>query len=68
MAKEKESLEIEVAGMDEKFRTEQEKRKLVLNELEDLKGKIRVYCRIRPLSNSEKQDPEKAAVSVKILD
>ena len=31
-----------------------------MNELEDIKGKVRVYCRIRPLSKSEKEDPEKA--------
>ena len=28
-------------------------RKLLHNQLEDLKGKIRVFCRVRPLSNSE---------------
>jgi hypothetical protein len=31
-----------------------------LNELEDIKGKIRVYCRIRPFSNAEKGAEEKA--------
>lgn len=31
----------------------------MLNELEDLKGKIRVYCRVRPFSKREKEDPEK---------
>ena len=30
-----------------------------MNELEDLKGKVRVYCRIRPFSKREKDDPEK---------
>ena len=32
----------------------------MLNELEDLKGKVRVYCRIRPFSQRELADPEKA--------
>jgi len=32
----------------------------LLNELEDIKGKVRVYCRIRPFSKTEKSDPEKA--------
>ena len=30
-----------------------------MNELEDLKGKVRVYCRIRPFSKREKDDPER---------
>lgn len=30
-------------------------RKLLHNQLEDLKGKIRVFCRVRPLSSSEKE-------------
>ena len=42
-----------------KYKEEQTKRKKLLNELEDLKGKVRVYCRIRPFSNKEKADPEK---------
>lgn len=33
-----------------KYKEEQVKRKKLLNELEDMKGKIRVYCRIRPFS------------------
>ena len=42
-----------------KYKEEQTKRKKLLNELEDLKGKIRVYCRIRPFSERERSDPEK---------
>jgi len=34
---------------------EQRLRKKLHNELEDLKGKIRVICRIRPMSQSEKK-------------
>ena len=30
-------------------------RRKFYNELEDLKGKIRVFCRVRPLSGSEKE-------------
>ena len=40
-------------GVADKFREEQQKRKALLNELEDMKGKIRVYCRIRPFSRTE---------------
>jgi hypothetical protein len=43
----------------EKFKEEQTKRKDLLNELEDIKGKIRVYCRMRPFSKTEEADPEK---------
>lgn len=42
-----------------KYKEEQTKRKRLLNELEDMKGKVRVYCRIRPFSKRELDDPEK---------
>jgi hypothetical protein len=41
-----------------KFKEEQKKRKEKHNELEDLKGAIRLYCRIRPLSHSELEREE----------
>lgn len=37
------------------FQREQLARKKLHNEMEDLKGKIRVYVRIRPMSQSEKE-------------
>ena len=53
-------LTVQVAGLQEKsVAKEQElkesirQRKLLHNQLEDLKGKIRVFCRVRPLSKSE---------------
>lgn len=52
----------------EKYKDEQSKRKIILNELEDMKGKIRVYCRVRPLSESEKEDAAKTTMSVEIVD
>jgi len=52
----------------EKFKEEQIKRKALLNELEDIKGKIRVYCRIRPFSPSEASDPDKAQLCATIND
>ena len=39
-----------------------------MNELEDIKGKIRVYCRIRPYTNTEANDPEKAKMCATIND
>ena len=43
-------------------------RKQLLNEIEDIKGKIRVYARIRPFSNMEQEDPEKAKLCMNIND
>ena len=51
-----------------KYKEEQRKRKILLNELEDLKGKVRVYCRIRPLTQSERADPAKAQSCCSIID
>lgn len=58
----------ELDGVAEKFKEEQIKRKALLNELEDMKGKIRVYCRIRPFSRTEKEDAAKAKMCVEIND
>ena len=33
-----------------------------------MKGKIRVYCRIRPFSRQEKEDPAKCKMCVDIKD
>lgn len=38
------------------------------NELEDSKGKIRVYCRIRPLSNNELEREESRQMAISVLD
>ena len=55
-------------GVADKFREEQQKRKALLNELEDMKGKIRVYCRIRPFSRTEAGDEAKRKMCVQIND
>ena len=44
------------------------KRKQLHNQLEDMKGKIRVYCRVRPLSNSEKEREESNKMVITLLD
>ncbi len=51
-----------------KYKEEQVKRKQLLNELEDMKGKVRVYARIRPFSKTEKSDPERAIACFQIPD
>jgi len=55
-------------GVAEKFKEEQVKRKHLLNELEDMKGKIRVYCRVRPFSRTEAEDETKRKMCVDIND
>jgi len=62
------SREGEFVEMSTKLLDENKNRKSLLNELEDLKGKIRVYCRIRPFSKSELEDEERRGMAVKIND
>ena len=52
----------------EKFKEEQTKRKDLLNELEDIKGKVRVYCRVRPFSKTELEDKSRTAMCMDIND
>ena len=42
--------------LTEQFKKEQTLRKKYKNELEDLKGAIRVYARVRPLAKYEKEN------------
>ncbi|XP_078415438.1 putative LOC110439812 homolog [Cetorhinus maximus] len=48
-----EQLKLENKNLVKNFNTERTLRKKYYNMVEDLKGKIRVFCRIRPLSKSE---------------
>ena len=36
-----------------KYQTESVQRKRLYNVIEDMKGKIRVYCRVRPMNQNE---------------
>jgi chromosome segregation ATPase len=49
------TLVLSVADLDEKLQKERKLRKKYLQELEDLKGKIRVYARCRPFAAYEKE-------------
>lgn len=51
-----------------KYKDEQKTRKRVLNELEDMKGKVRVYARIRPFTKKEASDNLKNKMCVTIHD
>ncbi len=44
----------EISKLVTSFNSERLLRKKYYNMIEDMKGKIRVYCRVRPLSSSEK--------------
>lgn len=44
---------------------ESSKRKVLHNQLEDVKGKVRVYCRVRPLLDNEMEKGGKSVVGKK---
>jgi len=48
--------------LTDNYNSERVLRKKYYNMVEDMKGKIRVYCRVRPLSSTEKQNGNKNAV------
>ena len=52
----------ETAALTVAYRKEQLARKQLFNQIQELKGNIRVYCRVRPLSNRE-QDSQLNAIS-----
>lgn len=54
--------------MVNKYKMEQFKRKQLHNQMEDIKGSIRVYARIRPLTQAEQSDPEKSKIVVNAED
>ncbi|GER37044.1 kinesin-like protein [Striga asiatica] len=49
----------QLAEMEALYKEEQVMRKRYFNMMEDMKGKIRVYCRLRPLSEKEIYEKEK---------
>ncbi|EPS62457.1 kinesin heavy chain-like protein, partial [Genlisea aurea] len=49
----------QLAEMESLYKEEQILRKRYFNVIEDMKGKIRVYCRLRPLSEREMLEKEK---------
>lgn len=56
-------LQKENAVLQENFNSERVLRKKYYNMMEDMKGKVRVYCRVRPLSGSEKERGNHEVVS-----
>lgn len=51
-------LEAKTHALDQLFRHEQDQRRRSHNQLLDLKGQIRVFCRVRPLLLPQEQDEE----------
>ncbi|KAI9332153.1 KIFC1-like kinesin [Zopfochytrium polystomum] len=45
--------------LDEKLREEESTRRKLHNTIQELKGNIRVFCRVRPLLEAERSDSEK---------
>ena len=82
MAGEAANLKLELEGMtgelsqlkkdhtilEEKFKEEQKRRKQLHNELEDSKGQIRLYCRVRPLTKAELEREESKHMAITIQD
>ena len=53
LTKELKTQSSELKALTENYNSERMLRKKYYNMIEDMKGKIRVYCRVRPLSKSE---------------
>ena len=58
----KAKLEGNMEVFESKYKEEIKKRKRLHNEIEDMKGKIRVFCRVRPMSKKEREMESKASV------
>jgi len=59
---------VELDVLADKYKKEQQLRKKLNNELEDIKGKVRVYARVRPFSKTELADPDNRHGCVEIQD
>uniref|UniRef100_A0A7N1A0X2 Kinesin-like calmodulin-binding protein n=1 Tax=Kalanchoe fedtschenkoi TaxID=63787 RepID=A0A7N1A0X2_KALFE len=53
----------QLAELEKLYKEEQVLRKRYFNTIEDMKGKIRVYCRLRPLNEKEIAEKDKAVLS-----
>lgn len=53
LTKQLKSQSSELKTLTENYNSERTLRKKYYNMIEDMKGKIRVFCRVRPLSKSE---------------
>jgi hypothetical protein len=63
LAEQVSQLKKDKATLEVALKDEQVLRKKLHNEIEDMKGKIRVYCRVRPLSRTERERNGRMAVA-----
>ena len=68
LKKENEKAKNDCEVLSTKFKEEQKKRKELHNQLEDMKGAIRLFCRIRPLSQTELEREESRHNVIEIID
>jgi len=68
LKKENEKAKNDCEVLSTKFKEEQKKRKELHNQLEDMKGAIRLFCRIRPLSQTELEREESRHNVIQIID
>ena len=68
LKKENQKAKNEIEVISTKFKEEQKKRKELHNQLEDMKGAIRLFCRIRPLSNTELEREESKINILEVTD
>lgn len=57
-----EKINEESKASNERFLRESRERRRAFNQLQDLRGNIRVFCRVRPLLEHEKQQQEKSVI------
>lgn len=53
--------------LEEQLNQVNNERRVLFNQVLELKGNIRVFCRVRPLTSSELANNEKSAASYVIL-
>eukprot|EP00357_Protocruzia_adherens_P031643 CAMPEP_0115011372 /NCGR_PEP_ID=MMETSP0216-20121206/23944_1 /TAXON_ID=223996 /ORGANISM="Protocruzia adherens, Strain Boccale" /LENGTH=1261 /DNA_ID=CAMNT_0002379909 /DNA_START=35 /DNA_END=3820 /DNA_ORIENTATION=+ len=64
LTKETKTLKKENVDLEQRYRNEMIQRKKLHNIIEDMKGKIRVYCRVRPMLQYEIENGSKPTLAV----
>ena len=64
LIKEIQDLKMIQSNKDQELKDSVRQRKLLHNQLEDLRGKIRVFCRVRPMTDEEKKSGQTNIVTI----